>query len=227
MQVAQDLEAASAAESGRPESDDSLQRARQKHRSFLNRYYAVTRHVYDVTRRYYLFGRDTLLSRLLEERWDTLLEVGVGTGRNLRELHARRASALYGGVDASDEMVRHVRKRYPWVRLRRGFAESYDLTEPLGARPERILFSYSLSMIPQAGAALENAKRSLAPDGKIVIVDFADMQAMPLPVRLAFQRGWLERFHVHPVDPHLLERAGARLEYGPGRYFLIAEISAD
>ncbi len=31
------------------------------HRSFLNTYYGISRHFYDVTRKYYLFGRDRVL----------------------------------------------------------------------------------------------------------------------------------------------------------------------
>lgn len=201
----------------------SVSSARESHRRFLNRYYGASRHVYDWTRKYFLFGRDTVIDKLLEAPWDTLLEVGAGTGRNLRELQQRRPGARYAGVDASDEMLQHIRDRYPWVELARGFAEDFDLAQPLGARPDRILFSYSLSMVRDPVAALRNARSALAPGGKVYVVDFADLASVPSPLRRVFVDGWLQRFHVNPLDAAMLEAEGARLTFGPGRYFLLAE----
>ena len=196
------------------------------HRQFLNRYYGLTHRVYDATRRYYLFGRDQALSRLLEEPWDSLIEIGVGTGRNLAKLHRQRPAARYAGVDASDVMVRHAGRRCPWARVSQGFAESADLTEALGIRPERILVSYALSMMARPHEVLENARRALHPNGRLVVVDFGDFRGFPRPLAHAFHHGWLERFHVDPKMPIVLEDAGATLEFGPGRYYCIGEIRA-
>lgn len=196
----------------------------EQHRRFLNRYYGGTRHIYDWTRKYFLFGRDAAIDRLLESPWDTLLEVGVGTGRNLDALHNRRPGARYAGLDASDAMLQHVRERYPWVVLAQGFAEDHDLGAVLGAAPERVLFSYSLSMVTDPAAALRNARLALAPGGKVVVVDFSDLARVPGGVRTAFVSGWLKRFHVTPLEDGLLEAEGASIHYGPGRYYLIAEL---
>lgn len=197
------------------------------HRAFLNTYYGITRHIYDVTRRYFLFGRDDTLRELLTQPWSRLVEVGVGTGRNLRHLARRRPSAEYGGLDASDEMLAHVGERFPEAHLRHGFAEDEDLSTLLpGGRPERILFSYCLSMVGDPAAAIENARRALAPGGKVVVVDFGDMRSAPAKLGPLMHERGLRPFHVTPLPVELLEAAGGELTFGPWRYWVRAEIPA-
>lgn len=198
----------------------------EDHREFLNSYYGWARHIYDLTRRYYLFGRDTAIKQLLDDpSWTRLVEIGPGTGRNLRKLHQGRPSALLGGIEASDEMLEHATGKCPWAQLQHGFAETADYTELLGGRPDRILFSYCLSMVTDEHAALDNARRTLAPGGKVVVVDFADLARMRTPVRQTLRR-WLNSFHVEPLDTRILEPFEPKITHGPGRYFLIAEIDA-
>lgn len=195
----------------------------QDHRAFLNRYYGVTRHVYDATRKYYLLGRDAAIARMLESPWERLIEIGPGTGRNLRKLHARRPSASYGGVEACDVMLAHARRRLPWAQLVQGYAEDADYTKLLGARPDIVLFSYCLSMVQDAQRALTNARRSLAPGGRVVVVDFGDLADMPALLGRGL-RGWLETFHVQPLAPEILSPHQPALMFGPGRYFVIASL---
>lgn len=199
---------------------------RGAHRAFLNRYYGWSRGIYDLTRRYYLFGRDELLERLGRENWSTLVEIGPGTGRNLRVLRSLRPGARLGGVDASDSMLELAARRCPTARLVHGFAEEADLVSVLGERPERILFSYCLSMVQDPIAALENALRQLEPGGTIEIVDFADGRGLPAPLRTALHR-WLREFHVAPLPTSLFAGRRAHLRFGPGRYWLAASVEAD
>lgn len=198
---------------------------RAAHRRFLNRYYGAARHVYDATRKYYLFGRDEAIEHLLRTRWRSLVEVGVGTGRNLAKLRRARPHASLGGLDASDAMLDHARARYPWAKLSHGFAEDADLAAILREPPERILFSYSLSMIGDPVAALEHARQSLSPGGRVVVVDFGDFEGLPLNLGEPFRRWWLNAFHVEPLDYELVRRAD-HLEHGLGRYWFLAELAA-
>jgi S-adenosylmethionine-diacylgycerolhomoserine-N-methlytransferase len=196
------------------------------HRRFLNRYYGISRHFYDLTRKYYLFGRDTALRQILrDDRWRSLVEVGPGTGRNLRKVYKARPGARLGGLEASDEMLAHAAQRCRWAHFRQGFAEEAHLSEVLGEPPDRILFSYCLSMVQQQRAAVENCREGLSPGGKVVIVDFGDFEGMPgaFPVLM---RKWLATFHVYPVDISMLEALGATITWGPGRYFFIATVPA-
>lgn len=197
----------------------------EAHRRFLNAYYGTSRHFYDLTRKYYLYGRDRVLRELAGERWSTLVEVGPGTGRNLRILHRARPDARLGGVEPCDEMLAHARERCPWARLAPGFAESADLAAVHGQKPDRILFSYCLSMVSEREAALARARTMVAPGGSVVVVDFADMADMPALARSALRR-WVGAFHVTPLDAELLEVEGASVSYGPMRYYAVARFPA-
>lgn len=197
--------------------------AAQAHRDFLNRYYRLTRHVYDATRKFYLLGRDAALRRILDGNWGRLVEIGPGTGRNLRRLRRDRPQARFGGVEASDAMLEHSRRRLPWASLVHGFAEDADYTTLLGMRPEVVLFSYCLSMVQDPARALDNARRSVAPGGRVVVVDFGDLLGLPALPRAVLRR-WLALFHVRPLDPALLAPHQPTITHGPGRYYLIATL---
>lgn len=196
---------------------------REQHRAFLNRYYRAARPIYDLTRKYYLLGRDRALSLLLADPWDSLVEVGPGTGRNLEILHRHRPSARIGGVEAADPMLDHTARRCPWARLTRGFAEDAEYLDVLGEPPQRILFSYCLSMVQDPAAALTRAAAALAPGGEVHVVDFADLAGLPRLLRAGL-RGWLETFHVAPLRPDWLAARGAELTLGPCRYYVIARL---
>ena len=200
--------------------------AQAAHRAFLDRYYRLTHHVYDASRKYYLFGRDGVLERLLAGDWTTLVEIGPGTGRNLARLHRRRPDATLGGLEASDVMRAHAGRRCPWARIEPGFAEDGNIGAVLGAPPQRILMSYALSMFTDKGRAIDNARRHLAPDGELWVVDFSDLAGLPAMPRRAM-RTFLSAFHVEAVPDELLHRQGARdVEHGRLRYFVVARFAA-
>ena len=122
-------------------------------------------------------------------------------------------------------MLEHARERCPWARLTSGFAESADLTAVHGAKPDRILFSYCLSMVSEPQVALARARRMVAPAGSVVVVDFADMAEMPAVGRMAL-RGWVGAFHVTPLAAALLEVEDASVSYGAMRYYVVARFPA-
>ncbi len=199
----------------------------QGHRDFLNKYYRWSRPIYDVTRKYYLLGRDTVLKRLAAEDWKGLVEIGPGTGRNLAILRGMRPDASLGAIEACDEMLEAARKRVPDAHIEHGFAEQAEYAALLGDVPvDRVLFSYSLSMIPDREGALDKALEALAPGGEVVVVDFADLSGLPGPVARLLRR-WLALFHVEPLDTTPLEARGATVRWGPGRYWLEARLRRD
>lgn len=204
-----------------PDADET----REAHRRFLDRYYGASRHIYDLTRKYYLFGRDRLIAELAEETFSSLVELGPGTGRNLLAIRRDNTVARLGGVEASEAMLRTARRRCPFADLRTGFAEDYDLTSVLHCRPERVLFSYCLSMVQQPELALENALAHLADEGEVVLVDFGDFGEMPRRFGQSMNQ-WLRAFHVHPPSEAWLRSKGASISFGAGRYYMIARIPA-
>jgi hypothetical protein len=59
-----------------------------------------------------------------------------------------------------------------------------------------------------------------------VVVDFSDLQGFPWLFRVALRK-WLDTFHVKPVDVSVFHEVGARIRYGFGHYYIIAELDAE
>lgn len=204
------------------------------HAALMDRIYRWQRPIYDLTRKYYLFGRDRLISELDMVPGMTVLEIGCGTGRNLALVGEQWPDAHLCGLDISSEMLRSAGKRLgPDTSLALGDATRFDARALLG-RPEfdRVVLSYAISMIPDWQAALAKAAEVLAPGGSLHIVDFGDGAGLPRPARKAFF-GWLARFHVSPrldlreVCERVAHERNLRLGYarGPLGYYQLARLT--
>ena len=180
----------------------------------MDRIYRHQRYIYDLTRKYYLLGRDKVIRDLKPEASDAVLEIGCGTGRNLIKAARRYPEVRCFGVDISREMLTTAEtsikrsKLDERISLFRGDATNFDGAALIGQPTfERIFISYSLSMIPSWRATMERAVRSLAPGGKLLIVDFGQLEGWPSWFRRSLLK-WLSLFHVTPrVD--LAEEAAA------------------
>ena len=184
--------------------------------------YHFTRHIYDLTRRYYLLGRDQLLDKVVTGPDTATLEVGCGTARNLIKLGRRSSTGALYGLDASHEMLETAtssiasaalpHNNNPPIMLRQGLAEELDGVKMFGREEpfDTIFFSYCLSMVPTWQGALEAAFKNLKPGGELLIVDFWDQGDLPT----FFARGlkkWLSLFHVH-YRPELHKAISAMTE---------------
>lgn len=169
------------------------------HGAVMDRMYRGQRHIYDLTRKYYLFGRDRMIGELACEPGDAVLEIACGTGRNLAVAAERWPGAKLFGVDISREMLRSAGAALgDQAVLAVGDARDLDTASSLGrARFDRVILSYCLSMIPDWRAALDQAAALLAPAGTLHVVDFGDCSGLPRPFARAL-RAWLARFHVTP-----------------------------
>jgi S-adenosylmethionine-diacylgycerolhomoserine-N-methlytransferase len=165
----------------------------------MDEVYRGQRHIYDFTRKYYLFGRDTLIAGLAAKPGMRVLEVACGTGRNLAKVAKAWPGVRLFGLDISAEMLKSARAALgAEARLGEGDACSFDPQSLLGEPAfERIVLSYSLSMIPDWEGALDHAAGQLAPGGALHIVDFGDLAGLPRPVAAGL-RAWLAKFHVEP-----------------------------
>ena len=171
----------------------------------MDQMYRHQRHIYDATRKFYLLGRDGLIDDLDPPSGGKVLEIGCGTGRNLK-----RAAELYPtirayGIDVSNEMLASARRTIERsglsarVAIAQADATRLDPEALFGVGAfDRIFISYALSMIPAWKDALACASRRLAPGGALHIVDFGDQAGLPAPFRAALAR-WLALFSVHPV----------------------------
>jgi len=168
----------------------------------MQRYYRLQSKIYDATRWTFLFGRKRIIRQLtVLERGATLdiLEVGCGTGYNLKRLALHFPNARLTGMDVSADMLERSTKRLSTWADRVLLLEQPYGEENLSIKSkfDLILFSYSLSMInPQWEALIAQAKQDLKPGGVIAVVDFFDS---PFP--------WFKRHmannHVR-MDGHLV-----------------------
>lgn len=178
------------------------------HAERMDRQYRYQRHVYDLTRKYYLFGRDRLMEGLGVQAGQSVLEVGCGTGRNIAWMARRYPEARFYGLDISRAMLETAEKKFAragGVRpvLRAADATTFRAAEFGETGFDRVVISYSLSMIPAWKEAVERAVGALNPGGSLHIVDFGQQERLPAAARRLLQ-GWLARFHVTP-RPDLIE----------------------
>ena len=176
----------------------------EEHAKRLDGNYRYQRHVYDLSREYYLLGRQTLIAGLTPPKSGQVLEIGCGTARNLIRAARLYPDCQYYGVDLSRLMLETAKdsvKRSGFGRritLGLGDAAGFEPEHLFGiARFDRVFFSYSLSMIPPWEKALEHALGLLAPHGSLHVVDFGPADRLPALFRRALY-GWLARFHVSP-----------------------------
>ena len=161
------------------------------------------RHFYDVTRKYYLFGRDRLIARMPIAPTDRVIEIGCGTGRNLALLARKHPTARFFGVDAANVMIETANTKIARqnlsgrVHLRQGLAEQLDSLRWFDVPFfDSLFFSYSLSMIPTWAAAIDAALANLKLGGELWVVDFWDQAGYPWPMPTILRK-WLGLFHVH------------------------------
>ena len=84
----------------------------------MDRMYRPQKHIYDLTRKYYLLGRDRLIDELDLQAGQTLLDIGCGTGRNLALLGQRYPAARLFGLDAAEPMLEIATKKLQHVGVR-------------------------------------------------------------------------------------------------------------
>ncbi|WP_422001144.1 class I SAM-dependent methyltransferase [Reyranella sp.] len=172
----------------------------------MDRIYRRQRHFYDITRKYYLLGRDRLIDGLAPSAGGRVLEVGCGTARNLVAAARAWPQARFYGLDLSAEMLATARREVRRaglegrIVLARGDATAFDPALLFGEPGfSRIFLSYSLSMIPEWRAALRRSLAWLEPGGELHIVDFGGQERLPAFFRAGLRR-WLRGFHVRPRD---------------------------
>jgi S-adenosylmethionine-diacylgycerolhomoserine-N-methlytransferase len=171
------------------------------HQRLMDRVYRRQRHFYDLTRKYYLLGRDRLILGLDLSNGQSLLEVGCGTGRNLAVAANHYPDARLFGLDISAEMLATARKNLAGQPtepvLKRLDATNFTPAD-LGAQGfDRIMISYALSMIPDWEKTVAVSLASLNPGGSLHIADFGQQERLPRWFGRML-RAWLRHFHVTP-----------------------------
>ena len=171
----------------------------------MERLYRWQAPLFDLTRAPILLGRDALADAVTARvpADASVLEVGCGTGAVLARIRARRPDVQLHGIECAPSMARRARRRVPDCDIVCG---EYDAGS--AADCDAILFSYSLSMFPDAGAALDTALAQLRPGGIVFVLDFVAARTAPL-------RAWMRGFG---VDLETDRRAAVEARFGQVSY---------
>lgn len=173
----------------------------EDHAAAMDRMYRYQRHIYDLTRKYYLLGRDHMIATLDVPDGGSLLEIGCGTGRNLVRASRLYPSATLFGLDISAEMLSTAQGKFSGShrspRLEVADATNFSTRQFGRDGFDRVMISYALSMIPDWQAAIERGIEALDARSSLHIVDFGQQEGLPRWFRSGLQ-AWLSRFHVTP-----------------------------
>lgn len=153
---------------------------------------------------------DALVDLLGDRRIDSLLDIGTGTGRILELLGPRVRRAV--GVDMSREMLNVARTNLARAGLSHcevRLGDMYGLSTD-AERFDLVTIHHVLHYADQPGLAIAEAARVLAPDGRLVVVDFAHHDLESLRSEHAHRRlgfddeevaGWCREAQLDPQAP--------------------------
>ena len=182
------------------------------HAARLDAFYGPQAERYDALRERLLHGRDRLFgwigAQLTQHAY--LVELGAGTGRNLAFLGGRLDDlARVDLVDLCAPMLEQARRR--WEKHDRVHAILADACDYRPEQPaDAVVMAYSLSMIPDWYAAVDNAIAMLRPGGLLGIADFYVARRNPPPGSVRhgllvrhFWPLWFDHEGVFPSADHL------------------------
>lgn len=186
------------------------------HAERLENFYHGQAQSYDNFRRRLLQGRHELYQQLPTPQDGVWIEMGGGTGANLEALGNRiqQLKQVYV-VDLCPSLLGVARQRIArqgWDNVTTVEADVTTFVPPEG-QAQVVTFSYSLTMIPNWQAALDQAQRLLTPGGRIGVVDFFSSPArwnLPLNCHSQLSRWfwprWFAQDHVYlnPAHPQTL-----------------------
>ncbi len=164
------------------------------HAARLESFYAGQAEDYDRYRRRLLQGRRELWDRLPTPPRGVWVDLGGGTGANLENFGPRIAELgkVYV-VDLSESLLEIAARRVGdggWSNVEAVQADATSF-RPAEGQADVVTFSYSLTMIPDWFAAVENALAMLKPGGLVGVVDF--YVARKYPAEGHARHGWLTR----------------------------------
>ncbi len=183
------------------QADTGTATGSNNHARLMDGMYRYQRHIYDLTRKYYLLGRDRTIEQLNVPPGGSLLEVGCGTGRNMLLAYRHFPSAKLYGLDISQEMLISARNNFRGLKQMPDFrvadATTFSPTDFGTDGFDRVMVSYALSMIPDWTSAIDASLGAVAPGGELHVVDFGQQEGLPGWFRTLL-KGWLKKFHVTP-----------------------------
>jgi S-adenosylmethionine-diacylgycerolhomoserine-N-methlytransferase len=151
----------------------------KSHADRMESFYSGQAEGYDDFRKRLLQGRELVyetLGQASTQQSDlTWVDFGGGTGANLEFIGPKiKSFANIYVVDLATSLLGIVKKRSDrngWTNVTAVTGDATTWTPPEGSA-DIVTFSYSLTMIPDWFAAIDNALRILKPGGKLGVIDF-------------------------------------------------------
>jgi len=145
------------------------------HAARMENFYAGQAAAYDDFRKRLLKGRQELWNLIPPPDGGTWIDMGGGTGANLDYFgdSINRLRKVYL-LDLSHSLLEIAKQRMAtkgWANVETVEADATTF-QPASGPVDVVTFSYSLTMIPDWFAAIENALAMLKPGGTIGVVDF-------------------------------------------------------
>ncbi len=136
-----------------------------------------------------ILGVSTLRRRLLQRASGRVLEVAVGTGKNLRHYPA---SCRISAVDVSKEMLSVARKRAATLSMNVSFSLTDAESLPFSDKTfDTVVSSLTTCTFPKPVAALKEMARVCRPGGRILLVEHGRSD-----------REWLGRWQDKTAERH-------------------------
>ncbi|MFN1834020.1 class I SAM-dependent methyltransferase [Balneola sp. MJW-20] len=154
-----------------------------------SKYYKFHSHIYDYSRWSFLFGRKSLLDRSLPDfEPHRILDIGSGTGYQLKQLYRKFSESKITGIELSGHMIKKAHKKlqkYPIDLIRSDYIDQQFKKEGF----DMITASYSLTMMSDHKRVTKKIHSELKRNGVLMIVDFYDTPFNSF-------RNWMKLNHV-------------------------------
>ena len=141
-------------------------------------------------------AKDRALALLEAGSAQRLLNVGVGTGKEQRQIQALLPTGgLSFGLDLSGEMLKLTQQRVPQTHLCQAVAWQLPFAN---GRFDRILCTYVLDLLETAvlPQVLAECHRVLQPGGKLVLVSLTEGTDTPSKLLIGL---WKAAYKIHPL----------------------------
>ncbi len=165
----------------------------------LEKIYETHAKIYDLTRWIFVWNRKKAIDKLDLEEGESVLVVGCGTGYEFKSILKKIGEAgKIIGIDYSKHMLDKARKKIEkncWKNIELVQADAAKYFSP---KVDAVLYSYSVTMIPDWRKSLQNSFEALKTGGKLVIVDFSEIRIPILKQILNYQ---FKQYGVHNKLP--------------------------
>ncbi len=145
----------------------------------LEQMYKIHSKIYDLTRWLFVWNRKKAIDKLELKEGNVVLVVGCGTGYEFKFIEDKIGNAgKIIGIDYSKHMLDKAKKKikkHGWKNIELVKA---DAAKYFPAKVDAVLYSYSITMIPEWKKSLQNSIKSLKKGGRLVIVDFSEMRIL-------------------------------------------------